>query len=79
MNINHIKENALILLIKEYQIFQRMFASELCAEQLAVKANYYEDVRDMKNLSTQSLKSFKIYPFNHTIWDRGNKYIRYKG
>ena len=50
------KENALILLIKECQIIQRMFANELCAEQLAVKANYYEDVRDMKNLSTQSFE-----------------------
>ena len=34
-----------------------MFANELYTEQLAVNANYYEDVKDKKNLS---IKSFEI-------------------
>ena len=34
-----------------------MFANEICAEQLAVNANYYEDAKDKKNLS---MKSFEI-------------------
>ena len=47
----------MIWLINEYQVIQRMFASEICAEQLAVNANYYEDAEDKKTLS---MKNFEI-------------------
>ena len=62
------KENALIGLKKEYQVIQRMFANEICAEQLAVNANYYEEALYFEIIQKSSISHANKNANKNEVW-----------